>query len=267
MLADYHLHTPLCKHAVGAPREYVARAAELGLVEIAFTDHVPAPSGYDPAFRMELRQFPAYRRRVAEAARDAPLPVRFGIEADYTPAELPFLERWLPEQGFDLVLGSVHYIGDWGFDNPDNQAGWVGREVASVWREYFGLVGALADTRLFDVLGHLDLPKKFGHRLAEAALRELAQPALDRLAAAGMALEINTAGLRKPVGEMYPSLLLLELARQREIPITFGSDAHAPAEVGQAFDQALALARAAGYDAYCRFAGRRAQRTPLPAPK
>jgi len=93
----------------------------------------------------------------------------------------------------------------------------------------------------------LDLPKKFGHRPSDRDLKEMAQPALDRIAAAGMALEINSSGLRKPVHEIYPSALLLSLAKERDIPICFGSDAHRPEEVGWQFDAALALARSVGY--------------------
>lgn len=261
MLADYHVHTPLCKHAEGLPSEYVAQAIRKGLGEICFTDHVPAPSGYDAENRMRLAQFPEYRAMVRAAAPDGIL-VRFGIEADYAPAELKFLRRWLPEQDFDLVLGSVHFIGDWGFDNPLNLSVWNRVDVTQVWRDYFKLVMELADSRLFDALAHPDLPKKFGHRPPEALLREIVPPALDRLAAADMAIEVSTAGLRKPVNEIYPSSLILRLAREREIPVTLGSDAHSPEEVGFAFDRATALARECGYTEFATYCKR--QRSPAP---
>jgi histidinol-phosphatase (PHP family) len=185
--------------------------------------------------------------------------VLFGIEGDYYEGGLDFLGQCVQNNKFDLVLGSVHFIGNWGFDNPVNRARWDTVDVTGAWREYFALVGKLADTGLFDVVSHLDLPKVFGHRPSDDDLREIAQPALDCVARAGMAVEINTGGLRKPVREIYPSALLLQLARARDIPICFGSDAHRPEHVGFAFDQAIRLAREAGYTRRAIFRGREKQ--------
>ncbi|MEI6810142.1 MAG: PHP-associated domain-containing protein, partial [bacterium] len=114
------------------------------------------------------------------------------------------------------------------------------------------------------VVGHIDLPKKFGHRLKDKDLKEMAQPVLDRIAAAGMAVELNTGGLRKPVEEIYPSALLLSLIREREIPICFGSDAHEPGHVGMDFDKALRLAKDVGYTTFVKFRKRAMLLTPLP---
>jgi len=244
---DYHVHTYLCKHATGDLPAYSAAARRRGLSQICFADHAPAPCGYDAKHRMTPGEFAEYLERVrAEQEHEAPQ-VLLGIEADYYEGCEAFLSEWLPAQEFDLVLGSVHYIGDWGFDCPEYRHVWRTVDVTAAWRQYFGLVGRLVDTGLFDAVAHLDLPKKFGHRPADADLREMAPPALDRIARAGMAIEINTGGLRKPVQEMYPSPLLLSLAHERGIPILFGSDAHAPEEVGYAFAEAVALARQAGY--------------------
>ncbi len=269
MVPDFHLHTVLCKHARGEPAEYVARAAELGLAEVCFTDHIPAPDGYDPRNRMTLDQVARYRAMITAlpaAGAGAPV-VHLGIEADYYEEGMPFLRAWLPRQtDLDFVLGSVHYLGRWGFDNPAERAVWDAVDVTHTWRSYFSLVGALAETRLADAVAHLDLPKKFGYRPPERALREMAAPALDRVADAGMALEINTSGLRRPVREIYPSPLLLEMARERGIPICFGSDAHAPDEVGFQFAAAVALARQAGYTQAVRFEKRRPAPYPLPGP-
>ena len=153
-------------------------------------------------------------------------------------------------------------------------------DITKTWATYFDLIGKLADcrladrrltgrrladSRLADVVGHLDLPKKFGHRPSDRDLKEMAQPALDRVAAAGMAIEINSSGLRRPVHEIYPSALLLSLAKERDIPICFGSDAHRPEEVGWQFDASLALARSAGYTHAARFRRRRPLPYALPA--
>jgi len=265
-VADHHSHTMLCKHASGELPAYVETAREKGMPQFAFCDHAPAPGGYDRENRMDLDQFPVYRELVAGAAGIAEPQVLFGIEADHYEGSVEFLSAWLPQQPFDLALGSVHFIGDWGFDNPVNRKVWDSVDVTQTWREYFRLLSELADTRLFDVVAHLDLPKKFGHRPADKDLVEMACPALDRIRAAGMAVEINTSGLRKPVHEIYPSPLLLSLVREREIPICFGSDAHTPKQVGADFDKALALARDAGYAESLRFSARERELVPLPPP-
>lgn len=263
-LPDYHIHTPLCKHAEGEPSKYRAAARRQEIPEICFTDHCPYTDGYDPAHRMEITQFHSYRQMIA-SLQDKEIPmVLFGIEADYYSGCEKFLGDWLPAQGFDFVLSSVHYLGDWGFDNPDQKKVWDSIDVKSAWKEYFRLIGRLADTRLFDAVGHLDLPKKFGHRPHDKDLKEMAQPALDRIAKAGMGIELNTSGLRKPVGEIYPSPLLLSLACEREIPICFGSDAHMPEEIGADFDRALILAHEAGYKHYFMIRQRNKQILSLP---
>ena len=264
MLADYHLHTALCKHAKGMPRDYRDAARAQGIREICFTDHCPAPDGYDTAHRMDIHEYPEYRRCVSELqGRDDPA-VLFGIEADYYEGCERFLAEWLPAQSFDLVLGSVHFIDNWGFDNPDDRHIWDSVDVTETWRSYFELIGRLADSGLYDVVGHLDLPKKFNYRPAERDLREMAAPALDRIAGAGMGIELNASGLRKAAGEIYPSEVLLSMARERDIPICFGSDAHRPEEVGAGFQEALELARRVGYTHALRIRERVKTTVPLP---
>ena len=262
---DYHIHTVLCKHAEGLASEYRAAAARCGMRSMAFTDHVPTPVGYDPANRMDLDQFPLYRDMVLQFRNAGEPHVLLGVEADYHPGCETYLRDWLPRQEFDLVLGSVHYIREWGFDNPAERDRWDTADLRRAWQDYCDLLAAMAQTGLFDIVGHLDLPKKFGHRLPDKDLRELAQPLLDSIARADMTIEINTAGLRKPVGEMYPSPLLLALAHERGIPICFGSDAHRPHEVGAAFGAAVRLAQSVGYAAYAQYRQRGRTLHPWPA--
>ncbi len=263
-IPDYHLHTPLCKHAEGTVREYRSTALDLGIPEICFTDHCPAPNGYDPAHRMALDDFSDYRAMILDLQDGNAPEVLFGIEADYYDGCEAFLGDWLPAQGFDFVLGSVHFIEAWGFDNPEDRHIWDAVDVRATWRSYFGLIERLADSGLYDAVGHLDLPKKFGYRPSDRDLAEMAAPALDRIAKAGMGIEVNAAGLRKPIGEIYPSLPLLSLAREREIPICFGSDAHRPGEVGAGLDAALELALQAGYTRFFRIRAGEKVLVPLP---
>jgi histidinol-phosphatase (PHP family) len=263
-LPDYHIHTVLCKHADGVPADYRAAAGSRGLPEICISDHGPNPDGYDAAHRMEMRQFEKYRNMVS-LLQDGDSPaVLFGIEADYYEGCEVFLREWLPAQQFDLVIGSIHFIDDWGFDNPQQRHVWDSVDIKATWQKYFELVGRLADSGLFDVVSHLDLPKKFGFRPPEKDVKEMVKPLLDIIAKAGMGMELNTSGLRKTVGEIYPSPLIVSMAYEREIPICFGSDAHTPDDVGSGFGQALLLAREAGYNRYFRIRGRKKKLTRLP---
>ena len=265
MIPDYHIHTPLCKHAEGKMEDFFQAARQMNLPEICFTDHVPNPDNYDSQHRMSIGEFDLYRETVlALAASSAAPAVLFGVEADYYNGCERFLRKWLPRHKFDLVIGSIHYINNWGFDNPDEREVWDNVDVAGTWREYFDLVGRLADTHLFDVVGHLDLPKKFGYTPGEHAIREMAGPAMKKIAVAQMAIEINTSGLRKPVREIYPSILLLKMAREHGIPVCFGSDAHKPDEVGYEFAPALEWAGKAGYSEAVRFSARHKKSYPLP---
>jgi histidinol-phosphatase (PHP family) len=266
MLADYHMHTPLCRHAYGTAEEYAAAAARKGLAEICFTDHSPAPDGLEQ-YGMRLDEFPAYQEAVLRCRESAAIPVLFGIEADFSlqPEFQTFARNWLPAQPFDLVLGSVHSMRGWLFTyTGEPMERWKTVDVAAVWREYFDMVGQLADTRLYDIVTHFDLAKHSGYWPPESQIPEIVQPALDRIAAAGMGIELNTSGLIRPCKEIYPSLLILVMARERGIPISFGSDAHGPADVGRYFDQALKLAKDAGYTQCLRMRGRTQQLVPLP---
>ena len=261
---DCHIHTPLCRHAEGAPAEYVEAARRRGLPAVCFADHCPVPDGYDPNYRMGMEDFPAYCASVRALQRSDGPAVLLGIEADYYPGCEAYLRGWLGRQEFDLVIGSIHYIAEWGFDNPAEIRGWESADVPTIWGRYFRLLTDMVRTGLYDIVGHADIPKKFGHRLAPDVLVELADPVLSAVADAGMAVELNTSGLRKPIGEIYPSLPVLSGARRRGIPICFGSDAHQPSEVGACFDAAVALARQAGYTSYVTYRRRRATSCPLP---
>jgi histidinol-phosphatase (PHP family) len=265
MVPDYHIHTSFCKHATGEIEEYLQVAREKNLSQVCITDHAPNPDGYDLNHRMEVAQFPAYRQKVKSfSARNQPS-ILLGIEADYYEGCEKFLGEWLPRQELDLVLGSIHYLKGWGFDNPDERQVWDNVDVTNTWREYFNLMRRLVATGFFDAIGHFDLPKKFGFVPPEKEIREMVQPVLDKIAAKDMAIEINTSGLRRPIKEIFPGIMVLELARLRSIPICFGSDAHQPQEVGHEFAAAVAWARQAGYTEAVHFAGRRKAAYTLPA--
>ena len=266
MIPDYHIHTTFCKHAEGGMDEFLQAARQKKLPEICFTDHVPNPDNYDTCNRMSLGDFESYKKNVVSLSKSSSVPlVLFGVEADYYNGCERFLRKWLPRHKFDIVIGSIHYIKNWGFDNPDERAVWDNVDVADTWRAYFELIGKLADTHLFDVIGHFDLPKKFGYKPDEQTIRKIVSSVMEKIARGRMAIEINTSGLRRPVKEIYPSVMLLTMAREHGIPICFGSDAHKPEEVGQDFALALALARQAGYSEAVRFSARHKISYDLPA--
>ncbi len=261
--ADYHIHTALCKHAEGQPLDYRRVAADRHVPEIAITDHAPDPTGYDAEHRMDILQSATYRQWVENARGDGAPAVLLGIEADYYDGCVPFLSEWFREHPFDLVLGSVHFLDYDDLEDPDHLSIWDGADIHGVWRRYFEHLGAMADTGLYDIVSHLDLPKRNGDRPPDPVTREFALPVLDRIAAAGMAIEINTAGLRHPVQETYPSPLILSWACERAIPITFGSDSHTPNNVSVGFERAVEVAREAGYAQCARYRRRKRELIPL----
>jgi histidinol-phosphatase (PHP family) len=266
-LPDYHTHTARCGHARGTPSEYVAAARAAGLLAIGVADHLPLLPEYDPELSMRACELGEYVAEVQGLKTAEPGFVLLGIEADYRPDTVGEVRTLLESRPFDYVIGSVHHLGDWGFDDPRQVDRYGSTDIDEMWAQYFDLVGDAADTGLFTILGHLDLVKKFGYRATRSLDVELDQ-LLERIARAGVAVEINTAGLHKPVGEAYPSPEILRRLRVAGVPITFGSDAHGPEEVGRDFAHAVALARDAGYESFATLvadpAGGRAQVKEVP---
>jgi len=196
--------------------------------------------------------------------------IMLGIEADYRPETVSEVGPLLAAYPFDYVIGSVHHLGAWGFDDPRQLDEYDRRDIDDVWVEYFQLVGDAAESGLFTILGHLDLVKKFGYRPTRTLEGEL-DHLVERIAKSGVLVEINTSGLHRPVREAYPTPGILLRLRQAGVPITFGSDAHRPEEVGRDFHHALELADAAGYEHFARLeadpAGGRALVAAMPLPK
>ena len=245
-LPDYHTHTARCGHAQGTPGEYFAAAQAAGLLAIGIADHLPLLPVHDPELSMQTCELADYVTEVQVLKHRHPGFVLLGVEADYRPETVTEVRALLADHPFDYVIGSVHHLGDWGFDDPREVHRYESRDVDELWAQYFELVGEAAESGLFTVLGHLDLVKKFGYRPTRTLDAELGR-LIERVAGAGLAVEINTAGLHKPVKEVYPSLDILRKLWEAGIPITFGSDAHRPEEVGRDFGPAADLARAAGY--------------------
>jgi histidinol-phosphatase (PHP family) len=252
------MHTPLCGHATGAPRDYVLAAQAAGLVEIGFSDHNPMPTQFDD-WRMAPEQLPEYVKMIEDVRREFPrYPIRLGLECDFIPGyegQIAYLAR---QANWDYLIGSVHYVTpEWDIDNPKHLKRWKEQPVDDIWKAYFAAYTKMVESCLFDFLAHPDLVKKFGLR-PTGDLSRFYREMLDAAAEAGSVLEVSTAGLRKDAKEIYPSREFLEAAFHRHIPIVINSDAHSPAEVAYEFDQAYALVREVGYTEVIRFENRHA---------
>jgi histidinol-phosphatase (PHP family) len=255
--ADYHRHTPLCRHAVGEPTDYAAQAVRLGLPEIGFSEHSPMPRDDFDDWRMLLDELDVYVEKVNQARRDHPdLSIKLALEVDYLPGHEDWIRDLAGRQRWDYLIGAVHYVSDsWDLDNPKKISEWEGRDPFQVWSAYFERLTLAAASGLFDIIAHADLCKKFCFYPAQDCT-PLFTGFLKTAREKGVAMELNTAGLRKDCKEIYPSPQIVRLAWDLGVPITFASDAHAPGEVGMNFADAVELARTAGYTRCCRFSQR-----------
>lgn len=252
MRIDIHNHTTRCNHAEGTVDEYIQKAIELGIDIYGFSEH--APMDFDPHYRLAFEEMQAYTDDIlgAKERYKNDIKILFGYEVDYLPGHID--DRVLRAK-VDYLIGSVHFIDKWSFDNPEFIAGWKNKDIDEIWQAYFEATEAMARSGKFDIVGHLDLIKVFKF-MPKKNVRLLAKDALHAIKRSNMVLEVNTAGLRKPVGELYPSRELLEEAYALDIPITFSSDAHAVEQVGFGYDVATALVKDIGYTKAATFEGR-----------
>src|SRR3989338_9139731 len=258
---DSHMHTPLCGHAAGLPAQYAEHAVKMGLKEIGFSDHAPLLSHTDPKITMNIEQLPLYHAMIEDVQKRyaKKIRIKIGIEADFLAGLEEKTKKLLSGYPYDFILGSVHFIKRWGFDDPAERQKWVERDVNQVYRDYYELLRMSAQSRLFDVISHCDLVKKFGDRPTDDMTTEVKKTA-EVFKNTGMVIEINTSGLRKPVKEIYPSLWNLKIYCAAGVPLTFGSDAHEPTDVGRDFDKGLQWAREAGYKEYVIFKKRKIEK-------
>src|SRR5438309_12023192 len=255
---DYHMHTPLCRHATGEPTELAAHALKVGLTEIGFSEHNPMLRDDWDDWHMLQADLDEYVEKVQKAQRDHPqLTIKLAMEVDFIPGHEEWIRDLAARHPWDYLIGAVHYVSDsWHLDNPTRISEWKHRDPMEVWTAYFDRLTRAAESGLFDIIAHADLCKKFCFYPAQDCT-PLFRRFLKAVKQNDLAMELNTAGLRKPCQEIYPSPKIVQLAAQLGVPITFGSDAHAPGEVGMNFADAVKLARSAGYRQCCRFTQRR----------
>ena len=249
---DLHNHTTRCNHAEGSIDKYIEKAIDENIDIFGFSDH--APMSFDTSYRMSFDEMDAYESDIKSAKEKygGKIEILLGYEVDYLPG---YMDDRVLNANVDYLIGSVHFIDKWGFDNPEFIGKYEGVDIDTIWQEYFDLVESMAKTGLFDIVGHLDLIKVFKF-LPKKDIRLIAKNALDAIKKSGMVIEINSAGYRKPIKEAYPSHKLLEMAYERDIPITFGSDAHKPEQVGYKKDEIISLAKSIGYKNVAYFKNR-----------
>jgi histidinol-phosphatase (PHP family) len=259
-LTDYHVHLRPDEPGTDASAyfternlaRYVEQAREQGIGELGFSEHVhrfsEALAVWRHPFWVEnaVDGLDAYVEFLV-GMRDAGYPVKVGLELDYVPGRERELAELLDGRPFDYVIGSVHFIADRAVDHEGYDA-WRESAPEEVWREYFETVGKAAASGLFDVLAHLDLVKVWGtgRPAPSGPLTTYYELAMEEIAAADVAIEVSTAGLRKPVGELYPSRELLRMCLDAGKPIALSSDAHLPEHVGFGYDRAVEALREEG---------------------
>ena len=270
MLVDYHMHLRApneeLEHTPVAVERFVEVAHARGVDEIGFTEHVYYFTRtrllWDVPYQVQrcTYELERYVEAVVEAKHRG-LPVKLGLEVDYVRGREEETRELLAPYPWDFLLGSIHFVDGRGIDGEPKLIDDVGVEQA--WVTYFDELAAAARARLFDVLAHPDLVKIFGLRPERSLVEELHVAAAELISGAGVAVEVSTAGLRKPVGEPYPDPHFLQACRERGVPITLASDAHEPRLVAEDLDVAVALARGAGYETLTVFDARARRQEPL----
>jgi histidinol-phosphatase (PHP family) len=266
MLSDYHLHLRP-DDADAGPEEYFTQAnaeryreaaSERGIAELGVSEHI-----YRFRQALEVWQHPFWQRYAHDDLDDycafvrERTDLRLGIEADFIPGGEDRTGSVLQARDFDYVVGSVHFLRDGAVDMDDYSVWQSGRPPEEVWRRYFEMIAESARSGLFDIIAHPDLVKYWGpserSRRPEGDLRRYYEPAVEALGEAGVAVELSTAGLRKPAGELYPARAMLEMCLEAGVPVALSSDAHRPEDVGAGYEVALELLADLGVGDLCVF--------------
>jgi histidinol-phosphatase (PHP family) len=285
-MSDYHLHLHPHDPDPSSPEpgtypdgyieRYVEAAAARGVGELGFTEHLYRCVEAGPilgefwadepveVIRDHTRDLVHADRNLSLegyveailAAKDDGLPVKLGLEVDFFPGSIEAVLQLLDPYPFDFLIGSVHWVGGWTIDSTEVADEFLRRGVDRAWEEYFDLEIALARSGAVDVLAHVDVVKKTGHRPAREPI-DLYRRVVEAAIESGTAVEVSSQGLRKPVGEVYPSPRFLQMFSDAGVPITLASDGHQPDEAGWGHAEVVAAARAAGYDTHLRFEQRR----------
>jgi histidinol-phosphatase (PHP family) len=276
VLTDYHVHLRPDEPGTTAERyltadnaeRYRLVAAERGIAELGVSEHV-----YRFTQALEVWQHPLW----VETARDdldaycafvrEQTDLKLGIEADFVPGREDRMAELLAGRDWDYVVGSIHFVGDGALDYEKYDVWTRASSPDKVWRTYFEMLGELARSGQFDVLAHPDLVAHWGDERPrpERDPRYFYEIAMEGIAESGIAIEVSTAGLRKPLGRIYPDRAFLEMVVDAGNPIALSSDAHVPDQLGHAYDQALELLDDVGVAELCVFERRERTLEPIGA--
>ncbi|HEV3283970.1 MAG TPA: histidinol-phosphatase [Solirubrobacteraceae bacterium] len=264
MLTDYHVHlrtdaldASAAEHLQTANvQRYREVADDRGIAELGVSEHV-----YRFRQALDVWRHPFWVQYATDDLDEycgfvrEETNLRLGIEADFVPGGEDRMANLLEARDFDYTIGSVHFLREGAVDMDDYSVWQRGRSPEDVWRRYFQTIGETARSGLFDVLAHPDLVKYWGEaaRRPEGDLRRYYQLAIDGIAESGIAVELSTAGLRKPAGELYPATDFLRMAVEAGAPVALSSDAHRPEDVGADYDRALAVLEELGVNEICVF--------------
>jgi histidinol-phosphatase (PHP family) len=255
MRVDYHVH--VAAHGEYSYMQewidqYLDWAWHRGIREIGFNEH----DEFSALVDLELI-------KKIQAEKPHGISVKLGIEVDYIPGREEKIQQIVSQAEYDYVIGSVHFIEGWGFDHPDFRGGFSERDIDHVYSQYAALLLSMVQTPGLDVVGHIDLVKIWGHRPGKHTALHYFETVLKAIQKIGLAVEINCAGLRKEVAELYPAADILARMFSYDIPITIGSDAHHPEQIGEGLEAAYRAARQAGYRYLVRFDQHQQLITPL----
>lgn len=242
-MVDYHMHSVL-SDGHNSFEEMVRAAVEKGFEEIGFSDHV-CLKPVDWAIRME--DIPVMTSQILDlkSKYDNQINIRYGIEVDYFPEIEDKIQQLIDQVPVDYVIGSVHFIGNWNFDTDQSLYGkWSNDEL---YERYFELIQQAARSGLFDIIGHLDIIKKF--RVYPESNQDLIFAETVRtIKENNLVIELNTGGMDRPCAEFSPSSKILDLCYKHHVPVTLGSDAHHSYQIGRYFESALSLLQQIGYN-------------------
>lgn len=272
MRCDLHLHTRY-SHGANTPQEMYAAGLKAGLNVMGFSEHSPRPQGFDYTheYRDALTEYlPTYVREVSALRSSKNVRVLFGMEMDWLEGEEEFARRSAKAFDFDYLIGSVHFIGHWGFD--DGRGPWetASQEDCECWYcAYWKLWEQMITSRLYNIAAHPDLIKifslpQFKIWLSKEESQRMIEQALGLLKKNGMAMEISSAGLRKVCAEIYPCQEIMRLARKLDLPVSFASDAHNVHDVANNLDELVRYARSFGFTEQVYFDHGRMVTLPFP---
>jgi histidinol-phosphatase (PHP family) len=267
-VTDYHVHVERGPFTIEWLEKFVEQAKKSGVTDLGISEH---------AYRFQqtrhLLSNPWVERKKQEAlaaghgdldayfeflqgARERGIAVKIGIEMDYMPENGQAMKEFLAQYPFDYAIGSVHWLGGFGFDLDEMRDQWEKGNVDEIFETYFSALEKMIADRPVDIIGHADVIKVFGFHAAPSVVRKWYERLTPKIKASGMAVEVSTAGWRKPVHEIYPAPEWITMLVEADVPLVLSSDAHIPGDVGALYPQAIDLLRALGVKQLYTIAGR-----------